>query len=572
MAAHLGLTELVSRLVLNGSDINIDSRDPLGATALMYAAALGDNGVDVVDRLLSAGANAALTDNAGATALTRAVLRESDEVVDRLLLEAEVNINAVPTNYNYTTESWIISAPVLVLSIQLNAECIFEKLLAREDIDVNASSSDGTNTLHWACDCKAQWAVEALVAHPSINLDFPRPDDNTSPLFSAAVMGWTAAIDLLLDHGASIDCVDDQNATPLFRAADFGQVDVVRQLIQRGINVNAKDVLDRGVLHAAAVNQSWPVLRVLLQDAHNIDLDAQGVDGETALHDACLSADATGASMLVAAGARCDIPNRCGRTAVDLASLHKLKDTIKVLETARGYQNAKGATTWRAKTLAEAVVSDPYNVLVKRVQQLVAAGPEKHRNVNADKSSTGRDTPSLFSELNNAPSAFSGTPLHIACENSRDDVARLLLDAGAAVDLTNHFSRTPLFLAIHVNSLPCVKVLLAYGADPEHTPFANLALWEYSFSLSLRAELQHEVAFCLLKHGAKVSSKSPYLQLALQQAISGNNVSVVKRLVEGGAAIGIKDEHGLTAISLAERCGAMEVLEYLVEIGDRANM
>ncbi len=536
IAAYLGLTDVLSRLLDGGA--HVDEPDATGATALMYGALRGDDGVDLVDRLLCAGADAALTDRTGATALIRAVVSGSEKVVDRLLKQDEVNINAIPANY--AVESWTIDMPALILAVRDRLPGIVHKLLARKDIDVNRGSNNGSNALQLACESGMMEGVKALLGHADIDVDAPYPEDNWTALFLAVVNRRVECVDLLLDHGARLDHVDCHQGTALMRAADYGAAEMARYLIRRGICVDARDALGRTALHSAAMGEAWDVLEVLLQDAKDLQVNAQGDAGETALHDACESSDTTGTRLLIAAGARCDIQDRSGRTALDIATLYKLGDTLEVLKTARGYQSQKDLGPRRAKTLAEAVEWDPYDVLVKRIQ---LASPD---------------------ELNTAGSAFDGMPLHVACRHQRADVARLLLEAGADVDAIDYFRRTPLFLAIEAESLPCVEVVVAHGADLGRTPSSQYTLWEYACR-----EMSYAIAFYLLERGATIASTSVYLQAALQQAVSADNVAAAKRLVEAGASIHLKDSHGQTSIMRAEASGATNVLAYLSELEAR---
>jgi ankyrin repeat protein len=54
-----------------------------------------------------------------------------------------------------------------------------------------------------------------------------------------------------------------------------------------------------------------------------------------------------------------------------------------------------------------------------------------------------------------------------AARNGRDDIARDLLEAGAAVNLRDHNGNTALHHAALGGATDAVSVLLEFGADPE---------------------------------------------------------------------------------------------------------
>lgn len=74
----------------------------------------------------------------------------------------------------------------------------------------------------------------------------------------------------------------------------------------------------------------------------------------------------------------------------------------------------------------------------------------------------------------NAPGPEGMTPLHIAADKGRLDMAKALLDAGVEIDPINVWGNTPLWLAVmkRNRTLPdgsMIRLLLARGADPSRT-------------------------------------------------------------------------------------------------------
>lgn len=100
-----------------------------------------------------------------------------------------------------------------------------------------------------------------------------------------------------------------------------------------------------------------------------------------------------------------------------------------------------------------------------------------HRSVMYD------DVPTFSVELArgediNAPGPEGMTPLHIAADKGRLEMAMALLDAGAEIDPINVWGNTPLWVAIMKcrRTLPdgsMIHLLLSRGADPTRTEAKN---------------------------------------------------------------------------------------------------
>ncbi|EEH04633.1 conserved hypothetical protein [Histoplasma capsulatum G186AR] len=82
-------------------------------------------------------------------------------------------------------------------------------------------------------------------------------------------MGRVDAVELLLNSGAVLDCVDYIGRSPLSWAAESGSLAVVKLLIDRGANVNLKDVKGTGPLgwaHLAGRGPDICAIKKILQE------------------------------------------------------------------------------------------------------------------------------------------------------------------------------------------------------------------------------------------------------------------------------------------------------------------
>jgi hypothetical protein len=74
----------------------------------------------------------------------------------------------------------------------------------------------------------------------------------------------------------------------------------------------------------------------------------------------------------------------------------------------------------------------------------------------------------------------------------------------------------------------------------------------------------YEIAKAVLQHGGKVNARTHRGQTALMIAAGTDNksrVQCVQLLCDSGAAVGLKDENGRTALRYAEKWGGFEGYE-----------
>ena len=123
---------------------------------------------------------------------------------------------------------------------------------------------------------------------------------------------------------------EPSSETLLHRAARSGSVELVRMLLEHGADAAAKDSSHQTPLHAAALAETHGDVLQLLVQAPTVKIDAQDEAGDTALHCALRLQNRRHTIILLEAGARADIRNLAGRTALR----HLVADFPQALETA----------------------------------------------------------------------------------------------------------------------------------------------------------------------------------------------------------------------------------------------
>ncbi len=166
----------------------------------------------------------------------------------------------------------------------------------------------------------------------------------------------------------------------------------------------------------------------------------------------------------------------------------------------------------------------------------------------------------------NARCGVNHSPLAAALHKRHFEVAELLYQHGAVVDVTGYDNRTPLQTAA-IDGLPDVaRWLLTHGAnanwqeDDHRTPLSSAAVHG-----------QLEVVRMLLGHGVHVDLAGKYGHTPLHRASLNGHVAVVELLLRFEADISAQDEDGSTPLHLASSHGRFAVARLLLDHGANLN-
>ena len=269
LASFFGLESIVSQLLELGHNPNI--QDSVGVTPLMYASTQGY--CNVVARLLQADAHINEKCHRGITSLHRAILHNHARVVEVLLGYKELDVNAIETSLSNLTP--------FILAINNGLHGIVEQLLTRQDISL---VSEDKVAFVWAAFLGQLEVVKVMLRDPRVDINKPDRHDRTA-LRDASCEGHVEIVKVLLAAGADPEKKDFNGGTPLLRAIDCDRVTVVVVLLRYGVNLHTPDLFGRTLVHGAAINNRYVISRLLLDHSAGIDINAQGHDGRTALHD-----------------------------------------------------------------------------------------------------------------------------------------------------------------------------------------------------------------------------------------------------------------------------------------------
>ena len=276
------------------------------------------------------------------------------------------------------------------------------------------------------------------------NSTFSKMDLTTArPLHIAAAFGHVDITRSLIEHGASVDSVDDYFWTPLHSAARHGQTQVIKALIHSGANMNAVDCYLMSPCMYAASYGFVESIQALIEGG--ADLTVQDTESRTALHHAADSGCSDIVIYLInnTKGYKLNAEAASGESILSLIS--GCKDRSFFLNLAPNPSVYEPRQSNILTVIAE--TNDPtyLKMLLRRLPKALIPRLLAHGAVEW------------------------GTPLYAAATRPAEKVIDMLLDAGAELELEGGEHGTPLMGACATGRLEIVKALVQKGAKTSYT-------------------------------------------------------------------------------------------------------
>lgn len=281
--------------------------------------------------------------------------------------------------------------------------------------------------------------------HLTSTLTFSEMELNTAKsLHIAASLGHADIARSLIEHGASVDSVDDHLWTPLHFAAVEGQLQLTELLIDFNANVNAvNDRLESPCMMAASAGFLQPI-QALVQGGADLTLLDQ--DCYTALHYAAFSGYLHIVSFL--------------NTNMEGYALNA--------ETLSGESVLITISRWAYQSSFFLNLAPNPSVYEPRKSNVLTAVAETNDPAHLKKV-LRRLTKELVPRLLAHRALHWGTPLYAAATKPAEKLIDMLLDAGAELELEGGEHGTPLMGACAAGRLGVVKTLVRKGAETSYT-------------------------------------------------------------------------------------------------------
>ena len=364
-------------------------------------------------------------------------------------------------------------------------------------------------------------------------------------LIEAVKAGNNAAAATLLQNKVDVNAPEPDGTTALHWAARNDDATLVDRLIRAGANAKAANRYGVTPMALACENGSAPVVERLL--SAGVSPNTTGALGETALHLCARTGRPEAVKALIARGATVDtVENWRGQTPLMWAAAEGHADTMRLLIEAGADVNARSSIiVWERQRTEEP--RDKWLPPGGLTPLLYAARDGKLESAKV-LLSAGADVNIVDPDLH--------TALILALVNGHFDVAGALIQAGADVNMEDKVGQTALYAAVNghtvpasnrpapretddtLSSLDVIRMLLDKGAKVD---------------APLRAQVPYRTKLDRGGDGVLGIGTTP-----LVRAAKSADVPVIKLLLEKGANARAATRNGVSAVMMAANVSARE--------------
>jgi ankyrin repeat protein len=572
----------VKEILASNADINIEYN---GYTPLMFAVKMANP--DIVNNILEKPQNINFRNEKGQSALDFTALGESKGSDEQLAEIARILVKSgaiIPISYNKNILSTAISnnrplvaknlidatestnalnkesfSPLMKAIYSGNIQRVKDQLKRSENL--NYKDENNWSALHLTThpDSSGGDALQANIAilliKAGANINILGPQEKTT-LDKAISNHRQRVADVLLTENTDISIKDETGKTALMTAVQTENLDILKKLTTSE-TVNTQDNYGWSALHFISYRLSKKedllqneIVDFLIQSGANINL--QNRNGFTPLHLAIKNSAQYTSQALIDNGADITLKDKNGQTplmhAVRGGDISLIKNIIVLPQNLDAKDN-NGWTAFHFLFENEILRSDEKQAEIARL--LINAGADINIQTN-DKSSA----------------------LHLAIERNYQFVTQVLIKAKAAPSLRNNKNMTPLMVAVQSGNLPIVKKLakLPQNLDlKQENGWTALHFTAYSESKGGDKTLA-KIADVLIAAGADLNSKINTGETALSVAIGNEYPLVATTLLNARASVDLTDNNGWTPVMLAVYLGKIDIIKQALPLSSDLNI
>ena len=339
-------------------------------------------------------------------------------------------------------------------------------------------------------------------------------------LHKAIQNGNLGDVQKLLESGANINYLFGMKGTPLCASIYENKEDIFAYLLSNKCDINAKDYDGEPPLCLAIRTEKYHLVERLLQHSACDVNKADPVTGRRPIHVAIINGHFDTVKRLVKRGCQINSTDRDGSTPINTALTHNRKEIIQ-------YLIEENCSLDMMNSLGEL----PLHVALKNDIEATRFVLEKMK-LESEKGERDNDYLNIYTPV------FPDTPLIRAVGIENIEAACELIKRGCDVNARNANEQTALYVACKTNNQDIACILLEAGANPN--------------------------AYSEEKKNFHVASKIT-VQIPMKEAITLGNLYMVKKLVEYGADLTVQFSDGITPLSFALLRNKAQIADYIMD-------
>jgi len=161
-----------------------------------------------------------------------------------------------------------------------------------------------------------------------------------------------------------------------------------------------------------------------------------------------------------------------------------------------------------------------------------------------------------------------------AIKENNIQIARMLIEVGANVNIQNDYGDTPLIMATNKGGIYLVELLINAGADIDiQDTNGDTALLSAIYNDYEDITKMWIIVNLLIDAGANVNIQDEYSgNTALINATKNDYKEIVKLLIDANADVNIRNVYGDTALMFAAMKGNKDIVKLLIDAGANVNI
>ncbi len=527
-----------SRAVILGANVN--KVDEFGRTPIMYAVGFkcSDYKADLIRSL------------GGKVQKVEANARHSPLAIAKFLLEKGVNVNVQDKSGDTP----------LYMVIRNNLSALVS-LLIQYGADVDQAYDQGETPLSLAAYGGNPEIVGLLIsAGAKVNV---KDHAGNTPLITAFLDPNLDVVEKLLGAGANVNTANADGETPLILAIQEDDLAFVKVMVKAGADVNAVNFDGDTPLLWACMEDRYNAVDMLINAGAKVDV--KNNDGDTPISLAMNSERSVEMLRLLTAKMTVISDKELLVRAIQADKFEEAMVLIQADADVNYADPESGYTPLMEDVSAEGNTDALIQALVKAGANVNAQDKQGQTALLMACFTDGkRDVAKLLLKNGADPNIKSldgDLPLQMAILAKDADLLKALLDSGADPNLTFFKGCTALTLALGIGeetSMPIVKVLLKAGAKLE----LRNSDGETALLAALNANAPLSIVKLLIDEKADVNAQFPTNDTVfpgytpLMMAIADKDAKeVINLLLKAGADVTIKDRKGKTVLDHARKEG-----------------